>query len=53
MSHEDGWWVLETADADRAVVDLVRAGHPFHDLEVAPLGLEAAVLHLIREDGRT
>jgi ABC-2 type transport system ATP-binding protein len=43
----DGWYTLDTADADATVRRLVESGTPFRDLEVAPLGLEEAVLRIM------
>lgn len=44
----DGWYAVETADGDAAVRRLVESGADFRDLEVVPLGLEEAVLRILR-----
>ena len=43
---ENGWCTLETTDPDGAVRALVSANVPFCSLEVMPLRLEEAVIHI-------
>ncbi|RED44186.1 ABC transporter ATP-binding protein [Aestuariispira insulae] len=42
--QEAGRWVVDVADGDQAVRDLVRSGVAFEDLELAPASLEDAIL---------
>lgn len=49
--RSDDWIVVDSPDSDALVRSLIGAGVAFHDLEIAPVSLEEAVVGIFR-DGR-